>query len=242
MAVLIARMLCLPHAGAGPSTFFAWRNMAPDGVEIVPVSLPGRERRVSEEPYTDLHDAVKGITDELRPILSDGTPVVLFGHCLGALLGYELARSLHGGETPVAHLLVSGTPGPRHVRQERITGLPEDEFVEKLGALAGYQDEALNDPEMRELLLPTLRADVQMQEEYRPSGTDPLHVRLTALRGANDGTSSAAEIEQWRETTSADFSSVELPGSHMYFLEQAPALLRLACAEVAGTAGRGVSS
>src|ERR1700735_3948256 len=108
-SVPIARMLCLPHAGAGPSTFFAWRDVAPDGVEIVPVSLPGRERRVSEEPYVNLHEAVKGITDELRPILSDGTPLVLFGHCLGALLAYELARSLCAAETPVAPLPVSGT-------------------------------------------------------------------------------------------------------------------------------------
>lgn len=233
-----ARLLCLPHAGAGPSTFYAWRTVAPEGLQVCPVSLPGRECRLFEEPYASVHEAVDGIAAELAPVLVESTPVMLFGHCLGALLAYELARYLHAAGTPVEHLLVSGTPGPRHVRTQQISRLPEEEFMERVEEIAGYRHEALSDPEMRELLLPALRADVQMQEEYRPSGTAPLPVRLTALRGAADGTVSAAEIGQWREVTSAHFSVAELPGPHMYFLEQAPAVLELALSSIADLADR----
>lgn len=231
-----ACLLCLPHAGAGPSTFYEWRNVAPEGLQVYPVSLPGRERRLFEEPYASVHEAVSGIAADLAPVLAESTPVVLFGHCLGALLAYELARYLHAAGIPVEHLLVSGTPGPRHIRTQWISGLPEDEFMERLEEIAGYRHDALSDPEMRELLLPALRADVQMQEEYRPSGTAPLPVRLTALRGAADGTVSAAEVGQWREVTSARFSVAELPGPHMYFLEQAPAVLELALSSLADLA------
>lgn len=223
-----ARMLCLPHAGAGPSTFHTWRAVAPEGLEVYPVSLPGRERRMFEKPFVNVHEAVDGIAAELTPVSSDSTPLVLFGHCLGALLAYELARRLHAADVPVRHLLVSGTPGPRYVKTRRITGLPDEEFMDRVEEIAGYRDDALADPEMQELMLPTLRADVQMQEEYRPSMTDRLPVRLTALRGEADSTVSVAEISQWQEATSAQFAAVELPGPHMYFLDQAPALLELA--------------
>lgn len=226
------RMLCLPHAGAGTSTFYTWRTVAPEGLEVYPVSLPGRERRMFEKPYVNVHEAVDGIAAELTPVFSDGTPLVLFGHCLGALLAYELARRLHAADIPVRHLLVSGTPGPRYVMTRRITGLPDEEFMDRVEEIAGYRDDALADPEMRELMLPTLRADVQMQEQYQPRRTDRLPVRLTALRGEGDSTVSVAEISQWHEATSAQFAAVELPGPHMYFLDQAPALLELAMSGV----------
>jgi surfactin synthase thioesterase subunit len=231
-----AHLLCLPHAGAGPSVFHPWRSAAPEGLEICPVSLPGRERRLFEDPYVSVHDAVCGIAAELTPV--PGEPLMLFGHCLGALLAYELARCLHMSGTPVAHLLVSGTPGPRHVRKQRITGLPEAEFLERMTEIACYRHEALDDPEMRELMLPALRADVQMHEDYRPSGTEPLPVRLTALRGADDDTVSAAQIGQWKEATSGQFCQAECPGTHMYFLEQGPAVLHLAQACLAEAGAR----
>jgi surfactin synthase thioesterase subunit len=225
-----ARLLCLPHAGAGPSTFHSWLAAAPPGLEVLPVPMAGRDRRLFDKPHSDLHQAVRAIGGEVSPVLAGDTPVVLFGHCLGALLAYELARYLLRDGVPVGQLMVSGVAGPRYVRSRQITGLPDAEFLERVVEVAGYRNEAFDDPEMRELLLPALRADVQMHEDYSPRDCDPLEVPVMALRGEADETVSAEDIGQWREVTKAGFTVAELPGDHMYFLDQGPALLDLAMA------------
>jgi surfactin synthase thioesterase subunit len=223
----LMRLLCLPFAGAGQSAFVPWIAEAPVGLEIIPVPLAGRDRLLFERPHTDLYQAVQAINADIRPALAGEIPVVLFGHCLGALMAYELTRLLVRHGVQVAQLVVSGVPGPEHIRPEPIAGLPDAEFLERLVEVAGYQNAALNDPEMRELLLPTLRADVQMQESYRQRSRELLEVPVLAVRGAADQAVCAADIRQWRGVSSANFMYTELPGGHMYFLEQGPALLNL---------------
>jgi surfactin synthase thioesterase subunit len=189
--------------------------------------MPGHDQRLFDKPHTDLHEAAKAIDGEIGSTLTGGAPVVLFGHCLGALLAYELSRYLLRAGVPVVQLMVSGVPGPDYVRPRRITGLPDAEFLVRVVEVAGYRNEALDDPEMRELLLPTLRADVQMQEDYRRRDSEPLDVPVMALRGAADETVSTLDIGQWRGVSRAGFTVAELPGGHMYFLDQGPALLGL---------------
>ncbi|NUT92907.1 MAG: thioesterase, partial [Saccharothrix sp.] len=87
--------------------------------------------------------------------------------------------------------------------------------------------EALQDPEMRELILPTLRADVEMHENYRPRTHDRLPAPITSLRGSEDTLVTAAEGARWSEVAGAGFEYVELPGGHMYLTESAPQLLKL---------------
>jgi len=224
------RLLCLPHAGAGWIAFHSWLAVAPPELEVLPVPMAGRDRRIFEKPHSDLHQAVRAISGDVSSTLADEIPVVLFGHCLGGLLAYELARCLLRDGVPVVQLMISGVAGPGYVRPQRITGLPDEEFLERVIEVGGYRNAALDDREMRGLLLPALRADVQMQEDYRPQDCDPLDVPVMALRGEADETVSTEDIGQWREVTKAGFTVVELPGGHMYFLDQGPALLDFALA------------
>src|SRR5215475_3934446 len=151
-------LLCLPFAGAGASFFYPWRNLAVSDIDVIPVHLPGRERLLAEEPYTDLHTAADG----LLPIALESAgdrPLALFGHCfLGAVLAYELARRIvpHGRER-VLHLFVSAAPTPTSVRHASSAGLPDDEFLDLVQQTTGYRHPSFEIPESRELLLPALR-------------------------------------------------------------------------------------
>jgi surfactin synthase thioesterase subunit len=223
-----ARLVCLPFGGAGASFFRPWSAFAGDRLEVVPVQLPGRERQIDLDPYTDVHEAVTGLLPGLLAEV-DGSRVVLFGHSLGAVLAYELARRLV--DVPGVELLrlvVSGSPAPGVRRALTATGLADDdEFLARVEQIAGYAHEALDDPEMRELILPTLRADVEMHESYVPSTEEPLAVPITAVRGADDTLVSADEAAGWAKVTGRDFELVEVPGGHMYLTDSAPALLDL---------------
>jgi surfactin synthase thioesterase subunit len=154
--------------------------------------------------------------------------VALFGHSLGAVLAYELAHRLyHLPGVELVRLFASGSPPPQVPRPGRATGLPDDEFLARVREFAGFSGEALDDPEMRELILPTLRADVQMHESYVPSTDVPLPVPITSVRGAADELVSSDDAAGWAKVTSRDFDLAELPGGHMYLTDHAEPLLRM---------------
>jgi surfactin synthase thioesterase subunit len=221
-------LVCLPFAGAGASFFRPWQLAAPAGLTVVPLQLPGRERRIEDPPY---HSVTAAADDLVTDIDALGTldRVVLFGHSLGAVLAYELARRLAGTDGGrLAGLVVSGSPGPWTRRDRRATGLPDDEFVRRVSEFAGYAHAALADPEMRELILPTLRADVAMHEDYAAADDTPLPVPIVSVRGDDDQLVTADEAGQWSKATSQDFTLVTVPGGHMYLTESATPVLRLA--------------
>ncbi|MEO6087650.1 MAG: alpha/beta fold hydrolase [Umezawaea sp.] len=214
-------LVCLPFAGAGASAFGHWQALAGDEVDVRPVRLPGRERRIDEEPYRDVRTAVEGLLPDVT-----GSRVALFGHSLGAVLAYELAVALQD-TTEVLALFASGSPRPGDPRADRATGLPDDEFLARVAGFAGVTHEALDDPEMREMVLPTLRADVEMHENYLPSTESGLAVPVVAVRGEDDDLVTYEQAESWSKVAAGRFEHVELPGGHMYLAEHAPALVRL---------------
>ncbi|MFD5823992.1 thioesterase II family protein [Lentzea sp. NPDC060358] len=219
-------LICLPFAGAGASFFRPWAALAGDHVEIVAPQLPGRERRIDDEPYRSVPAAAEGLLPEVADRFVPGRSLVLFGHSLGAVLAFELACRLAARGFVPDGLVVSGSPGPWSPREQRATGLPDDEFLGRVQEFAGYSHAALADPEMRELVLPALRADVEMHESYRPGHDTPLAAPIAAIRGSDDHLVSAEEAGQWARATAKDFVLVEAPGGHMYLTDDARHVLR----------------
>ena len=226
-------LICLPFAGAGASFFTKWQSLAPDGLRIVPVQLPGREERFVEPAHTDAVRAADEAYGRLAGKLDGGRRIALFGHSLGAVLAYELARRLTDTQgIRGVHLFASGSPSPARGRADRVSGLTDEEFLDRVRSFAGYSHPALDDPEMRELLLPMLRADVEMHEKYRPSSDKPLSIPVTALRGTDDELVNALDTAQWAEVTTGPFATAELAGGHMYPADRPGALLELIKAEL----------
>jgi surfactin synthase thioesterase subunit len=226
-------LLCVPFAGAGPSFFHPWRELAGDRWRVVPVELPGRERRILEAPYRNVVEAAKNSVDDIVAELGAGARTVLFGHSLGAVLAYELVHLLSTRDVHVQRLVVSGSPGPWTQRERRATGLPDEEFFARVEEFAGFRHEALDHPEMRELILPVLRADCEMHENYVPSTDEPVSVPICSLRGSSDGLVSAEQAQEWHMATTAEFSSAEFPGDHMYLVDSGREVLDAIAAESA---------
>lgn len=221
-------LVCLPFAGAGASFFYPWNAAAGENIEVVAIQLPGREWRIGEEPYLDASTAADDLFAEIGGELGGG-PVLLFGHSLGAVLAYELAhRFCESPDYDVIRLIVSGSPGPWTRRSRRATGLSDAEFFERVSEFAQYDAETMRNPEVRELVLPTLRADVEMHEDYLPSRHDPLRAPITSLRGRDDELVSADRAAEWAKATSMDFEYADLPGGHMYLVEDPGEILRVA--------------
>lgn len=218
-------VFCLPFAGAGATFYRGWPPAPRGAVTVVPVQLAGREERFADEPYAGIGAAV----DDLAATVATGAGrgrFALFGHSFGAVLAFELARALcaAGGPVPV-HLVVSGTADPGTPPGRRSAGLNDDDFVARVEQLAGYVHPALADPDLRDVVLPALRADVALHEAYRSTVDAPLPAPITAFRGSRDHLVTADGARRWAGWTSARFALREFDGGHMYLAENPVAVL-----------------
>lgn len=221
-------LACLPFAGSGAGFFREWGKLGISEFDILPVQLPGREERFIDDPFTEVAVAVAELTPKILADTGDGAAIALFGHSLGAVLAYEIARELERiGHPGLSHLFVSGSPGPHNGRSERATGLADKEFLAGVQRFAGYRHAAFDDPELVEVLLPVLRADVEMHENYKAASTEPLSVPITALRGEGDELVTREQAEQWADETRGAFEYRELAGGHMYLVDEPQQVLRV---------------
>lgn len=205
------RLLCLPHAGGGPTAFHEWRRLLPDDVELLLAHLPGRESRMAEAAPADFPTLVGELSDAVE---SRQQPVVLFGHSWGAVIGLELARSL--GHV-VDHLVVSGAAAPHCPRAlPPISHLPRAEFVARLAALGGFPAPVLASVPMMDVLLPALRADMTLAERVRPAREPRLTCRITAFRGLDDPMTTPASVTEWASYTSAGLDVHAYAGDHFF--------------------------
>lgn len=220
------RLFCFPYAGAGASVYRSWRETLPAGVELCPVQLPGRERRIREPPRTRLPVLVGELGDALRSLLE--LPFAFFGHSMGALLAFELARELRrrGGPRPV-HLFVSGHQAPRlPAPHPPVHHLPDGEFLAEIRRLNGTPRELLEHEELRELLLPLLRADLEMCESYVYLAGEPLEVPISVFGGDADPEASPADLGPWEEETSREHAVRIYAGDHFFIHTARGAVLR----------------
>ena len=219
------RLFCFPHAGAGASVYRGWPDHVPASIEICALQPPGREGRLREEPLARVRDLVEAAVEALRVHID--RPFALFGHSLGALVAFEVARSLVAQHRPLPlHLFVSGQGAPQlPVRQPPIGHLPPDAFVAEVRQrYDGIPREVLDTPELMDLLVPTLRADMSASEEYRYVPGPALGCPITAYGGSEDPDATESEVVAWREQTTVAFRHVVIPGTH-FFVQTARAML-----------------
>lgn len=231
-------LLCVPPAGAGASFFRLWEGHG-GPLEPHALHLPGRERRFAEHPLGDLNAIVDDVLPEAIELVGEAPDVVVFGHSFGAIIAYELARRLAvsavwPGEPRLA---VSGSAAPGIHLHAPIAELPDEAFVRAVREVADYTHPAMDDPELLELILPALRADMRVHENYRPRPGALLKLPVLSVRGTDDALISAEAAAGWARVTTGSFATAELPGGHMYLIDNPEALLRALAILVADAEG-----
>ena len=213
------RLFCFPYAGAGALIFRKWSDALPHEVEVCPIQLPGRGARLTEPPFTKLSCLIEALTGALAPLLD--RPFALFGHSLGALIGFELAREIRRqyGVHPVRLFASAGSAPQIPHRTPPIHTLPDNEFLAELRRLNGTPRELLDHEELMEVMLPILRADFALYETYLYSTEPPLNCPISAFGGLLDRRVNESDLEAWRSQTSASFSLRMFPGDHFFLNE-----------------------
>ena len=210
------RLFCFHYAGGSAQAFHDWPGCLPPGVEMGAVQLPGRGHRLGEPHARRLAPLSCVVAQQLLPYLDK--PFVFFGHSLGALLCFETARSLRREcRRQPAHLFVSATEAPhRQSLEESLSGLPKSELVKKLHEFNGTPVEVLQNDELLDLMLPTVRADFELYETYEYYPEPPLECPMTIYGGLEDHEVKAKRLAAWSEMTVGACKVRMFPGGHFY--------------------------
>lgn len=218
------RLFCFPYAGGGASLYRSWAEPLASVAEIWSVQLPGRENRLGEPVYRSLPGLIGALTDALQAELTP--PYAFFGHSLGGLIAFELARSLRRQGRPLPlQLFVSGHLAPQLPQcHPPIHGLPYAQFVQELRRYRGTPEAVLANQELLELLVPVLRADFELFETYVYQPEAPLSCPISAFGGLSDVEVSQEDLAAWRRQTTGLFTFRMLAGNH-FFIQSAQAQL-----------------
>lgn len=235
------RLFCLPYAGGGAAVYRGWQELAPDGMQVVALELPGRGTRLREAPFLRLASLIRSMADALTDALD--RPYALFGHSMGGLLAFELARALrHRTVRQPAHVFISAAASPSAPPVRPLLHCAtDDEIRQRLAELGGTPPDLLDNVELMQLMLPVLRSDFSVLETYEHRTEVPLSMPLTVLGGRSDRVVPPKALDGWQRHTSAGSRLCLFPGGH-FFLHgvTADVLATVAWDLSAATAGTGL--
>lgn len=227
------RLFCFPYAGGGASIFRSWSEQVPSEIDVCPIQLPGRENRLLHPPFSEIHLLIDALVLALLPYLD--VPYAFFGHSMGALISFELARYLRRIEYnsyPV-HIFVSGHRAP-HLRDSNLLTyhLPEKAFVEELRRLRGTPEEILQNKELLRLLMPCLKADFALCQRYIYKHEKPLDSSITAFGGLQDDYVEKDMITAWQVQTVGTFNTYLFEGDHFFLTQKRLSILQVISQEI----------
>jgi pyochelin biosynthetic protein PchC len=221
------RLVCFPHAGGAASMFRDWPQWLPDDVEVIGVCYPGRQDRVMEPCIDEMGALTTPIADVLQCYA--GGRLALFGHSMGASVAYEVALRLQQRTgSPAAWLFASGQLPPHRVQPKSVHLCGDDAIVAEVRRLGDPNaGTVLDDPDLRELVLPAIRADFRLIGTYLPRPVTPLDTPVTAYVGALDDEVPVEGLREWAAATATGrFDHRVYPGGHFYLLDDPESLVR----------------
>lgn len=229
------QLVCLPHAGGAAGYYRPLASrLAPDW-SVVGVQYPGRQDRRQEPPPADLAGLAQSVADACARHLTD--PFALFGHSMGAVVAFEVARELElRGRSPEL-LFVSARPAPDADNgRSRLAAVAadDDRMIAEVVALDGTAAGVLDDPDVRALVLPTLRSDYRALAGYEFRPGPPLHCDIVGLVGGADPYAGPVEMYEWARHTAGSFRFHEFTGGHFYFAEDTTTVAATLWAELTG--------
>jgi len=211
------RLFIFPYAGGGPAAFGKWYSEFPAHIELWTVHYPGRGSRHNDPPIKDATTLAEKTYQAIQPLIDK--PFAFFGHSLGGLVAYELARSIRKNDLPHPNVLFLSACGAPHIPDPNppIHAMTDSEFVKSLQDLNGIPVEVAAQPELLEILLPMLRADFEAAENYQFTlSKQPLTCPIVVFGGINDPRVSRERLEGWTLHTHSEFKTQYFPGDHFF--------------------------
>lgn len=209
------RLFCFPYAGGTTAVFRQWPHLLPD-VELWMVNLPGRGARFAETPYADMVQLTRTLARAFGPHARGR--FAFYGHSLGARIAFELTRALRRQTLPQPRLLLLGAcPAPQLPQTNRPShALPRAALLAELRRRNGLPADVAANPELLDLLLPTVRADLQLVETAVYTPAPPLDIPIHLFGGTRDPLVSAEQLAAWQAQSTRPVHTVSFNADHFF--------------------------
>lgn len=211
-------LVCFPFGGAAASAYRTWGSQFPADVQLWSVQLPGRENRFSEPYYENTDAFVEKMIGDIReaPLKN----LVFFGHSMGSILAYVVARRMTQlGLTTPKLLILSGHGAVVNPEGKVWSAAPESELLQHIKLLGGISPDFLSNPDFVDVYLQKLRADYKLYESTPALGDQPIASEALIIGGDRDPLLRTETQQQWLQMFHGAVEHVTLPGGHFYFLE-----------------------
>jgi surfactin synthase thioesterase subunit len=222
------KLFCLPYAGGSAALYMKWKSFLHPSIHIVPIELAGRGKRLSEPFYSDIEQAVHDLYEKIKGEL-DELPYALFGHSMGGLLAFELAHKIQlQGHIAPTIIFLSGKNPPHSQNQRDIHHLPNKELINEIFKMGGTPKEILQHDELVEMLIPILRADFTLVENYRYNKRkEILDCDLVVMNGREDGLTQDSDMKEWSRYTKREMRTYHIDGGHFFINEHLESVVNL---------------
>jgi surfactin synthase thioesterase subunit len=219
------RLYCFPFAGGNAFHFTPWQQGLHPAIQLCAVQLPGRGARLREA----LPNSMPALVEGLSIVMAQETkqPFAFFGHSLGALIAFEVARECQRRGFPVPiHLFASGCDAPQYRGPVRVLhDLEEDALIAALKEYNGTPQEVLANRDLMALMMPTIRADLALAEKYEYHRGRPLDIPITVLAGKQDNQLSPEQTSTWQKETTNTCRVQWFEGDHFFINSERDAVL-----------------
>lgn len=214
-----ARIFCFSYAGGNAASYMQWNNDLSPYVQVCAIQIPGRGARFNEPSITDFSILIPQIANSIAAY--NDLPFFFFGHSLGALIAYEVCHHLNKNNLPLPeHLIVSAANSPSSPSTiEKIGRMDSDyDIIERLRYYGGTPEELLKNKGLMQLLMPAIKADFTLLDNYRyRRDRKSLSIPLTAMGGHDDNILSKSKVANWEIETTNEFKQHWFNGGHFYF-------------------------
>lgn len=212
-------LVCLGFCGGGTGPYRAWAGSLPEDTDLALVCYPGREGRFAEPFAASWDELAADATAAVRRAAD--RPYVLFGHSMGGWMAFDVATRIErtGGPAPDM-LIVSSCNAPSRgvTDRDRFPRIEdgETELMAWMRTTGSLPDYAADDPDLREMAVELMRADIRVRDSYRPLPGARTGAAVQVLHGADDPVIDPAVGDQWRAVSGPEFHLDRLPGGHFY--------------------------
>jgi surfactin synthase thioesterase subunit len=211
-----------PHAGGSAQYYVPFANAFSSEIKRIAVQYPGQRGTHDLASFTSIQDLADGVCQKLSPPASDGD-IAFFGHSMGALLAFEVARRFEAAGRPIAALFVSAAAAPGRIGYEYI---PESDrgLLKAVSEMTGANPEFLENDEFAAKILPTLRG-LRAIANYECPADATVSCPIYAFVGDDDDVATYERVVPWSQRTTSEFTARVFPGHHFYLNDHLPELV-----------------
>ncbi len=219
-----ANLYYFPHAGASSLTYKNICNYIDSEINVKVLDYPGHGQNIQKPFCKTLEELLTYLYGTIKQDAVDHVPYFLSGHCIGALIAYELTRMIaekNEFELPKA-LIISGHGAPNRIASEHLDQRSDDQLLDYL-----IENNQI-DPQMKnenvrkfviDLILNPIRFDSVLYDNYQMGNPAfQLPIRLDVLYGEEDDRFPIDTIQDWEKYCIYPVEYHVFPGNH-YFLQ-----------------------